>query len=179
MEEIDLKKLTKNPWFIVSLVLAITVLLLLYTNSKNIQPSQNLGADDSGSDSDNLGYQQDVGGSDTRDLGTGSYADDDAILGDENAPIEIIEFSDYECPFCTRFYTNTLPQLKTQYIDTGKAKLIYRDFPLDFHANAQKAAEAAECADDQGKYYEMHDKLFEQGVSGGFLHLNNMQKILV
>jgi protein-disulfide isomerase len=89
-------------------------------------------------------------------------ADDDAVLGDENAPITIIEFSDYECPFCARFYLNTLPRLKSEYIDTGKVKLIYRDFPLSsIHPNAQKAAEAAECAEEQGKYYEMHDKIFE------------------
>jgi len=93
--------------------------------------------------------------------------DDDAILGDKNAPITIIEFSDFECPFCERFYSQTLPLIKKNYIDTGKAKLVYRDFPLSFHPNAQKAAEAAECAGEQGKYYEMHDLLFEKGVSGG------------
>ncbi|MBU0661983.1 DsbA family protein [Candidatus Micrarchaeota archaeon] len=88
-------------------------------------------------------------------------ADDDAVLGNANAPVEIIEFSDYECPFCSRFVTQTLPEIKTKYIDTGKVKLIYRDFPLEFHADAQKAAEAAECAEEQGKYYEMHDAIFE------------------
>lgn len=87
-------------------------------------------------------------------------ADDDAVLGSANAPVEIIEFSDYQCPFCGSFVTQTLPSLKQKYIDTGKVKLIYRDFPLPFHANAQKAAEAAECAGEQGKYYEMHDKIF-------------------
>ncbi len=93
--------------------------------------------------------------------------DDDAVEGDADAPVTIIEWSDYECPFCTRFYTDTLQQIRTEYIETGKVKLIYRDFPLSFHPNAQKAAEAAECAGEQGKYYEMHDELFEKGVSGG------------
>jgi protein-disulfide isomerase len=88
-------------------------------------------------------------------------ADDDDVLGDEDAPVTIIEFSDYECPFCARFYSQTLPAIKEKYIDTGKAKLIFRDFPLGFHADAQKAAEAAECAGEQGKYWEMHDKIFE------------------
>ncbi len=92
---------------------------------------------------------------------------DDAVKGDENAPVTIIEFSDFECPFCTRFYQNTLSLLEEKYILTGKVKFVYRDFPLSFHKNAQKAAEAAECAGEQGKYYEMHDKLFENGVSGG------------
>lgn len=93
--------------------------------------------------------------------------DDDAIKGDKNAPVTIVEFSDYECPFCVKFYTQTLPQIEENYIKTGKVKLIYRDFPLGFHAQAQKAAEAAECAGEQGKYYEMHNLLFERGVAGG------------
>ena len=88
--------------------------------------------------------------------------DDDAVEGQADAPITIIEFSDYECPFCGKFYTETLPLLRTNYIETGKVKLIFRDYPLnDIHPNAQKAAEAAECAGQQNKYFEMHDKLFE------------------
>lgn len=94
-------------------------------------------------------------------------ADDDAVLGNKNAPITIIEFSDYECPFCARFHTETFGQIKSKYIDTGKVKFIYRDFPLSFHQNAQKAAEASECADDQGKFWQMHEKLFTDGVAGG------------
>ena len=93
--------------------------------------------------------------------------DDDAVKGDPDATVTIVEFSDFECPFCARFYSDTLSQIETQYIDTGKVKLVYRDFPLSFHQNAQKAAEAAECSGEQGKYYEMHDLLFERGVQGG------------
>ncbi len=93
--------------------------------------------------------------------------DDDAVKGDDDAPVTIIEWSDFECPFCGRFYSDTLPSIEEQYIKTGKVKLIYRDFPLSFHANAQKAAEAAECAGEQKKYWEMHDLLFENGVQGG------------
>jgi len=88
-------------------------------------------------------------------------AEDDTVLGNANASVTIIEFSDFECPFCGRFYTETLPLIKQNYIDTGKVKLVYRDFPLSFHADAEKAAEAAECAGEQNKYWEMHDKLFE------------------
>lgn len=88
-------------------------------------------------------------------------ADDDAVKGDENAPVTIIEFSDYECPFCGRWWQQTLPELEEKYIKTGKVKHVYRDFPLGFHKKAQKAAEAAECAGEQGKYFEMHDKLYE------------------
>ncbi|MBS3116953.1 DsbA family protein [Candidatus Woesearchaeota archaeon] len=93
--------------------------------------------------------------------------DDDTIKGDKNAPVTIVEFSDFECPFCGRFYEQTLPQIEEQYIKTGKVKLVYRDFPLSFHTQAQKAAEAAECAGEQGKFWQMHDKLFKEGVSGG------------
>ncbi|HII16584.1 TPA: DsbA family protein [Candidatus Woesearchaeota archaeon] len=93
--------------------------------------------------------------------------DDDAVKGSADAPVTIIEFSDFECPYCARFFADTLPQIEEQYINTGKVRLIYRDFPLSFHPQAQKAAEASECADDQGKYWEMHDLLFGKGVAGG------------
>lgn len=87
--------------------------------------------------------------------------DDDSVLGKADAPITMIEFSDYECPFCERFYTQTLPQLKTNFIDTGKVKFVFRDYPLSFHPNSTKAAEAAECSGEQGKYWEYHNALFQ------------------
>lgn len=93
--------------------------------------------------------------------------DDDSIKGDVNAKVTIVEWSDYECPFCTKFYEQTLPSIQSEYIDTGKVNFVYRDFPLNFHKNAQKAAEAAECAGEQEKYFEMHDLLFDKGVAGG------------
>ncbi len=90
------------------------------------------------------------------------YIDDDPMIGDPDAPITIVEFSDFQCSFCKRFRTQTFDQLKEEYIDTGKAKLVYRDFPLhSIHPHAQKAAEAAECAEDQGMFWEYHDLLFE------------------
>jgi protein-disulfide isomerase len=93
--------------------------------------------------------------------------DDDQINGNLEAQLTIVEFSDYECPVCQRFYATTYQELKKEYIDTGKVNIVYRDFPLTFHKNAQEAAEAAECAGEQGKYYEMHDQLLGFGVSGG------------
>jgi len=86
--------------------------------------------------------------------------DDDPILGNKNAPVAIIEFSDFQCPFCRAFWEESLPQIKKEFIDTGKAKLIYRDYPLSFHSMAMPSAQAAECADEQGKFWEMHDKIF-------------------
>jgi len=87
--------------------------------------------------------------------------DNDPFKGDPNAPVVMIEFSDFECPFCGRFYSQTLSQIEEKYINTGKVKLVYRDFPLSFHPNAQKAAEAGECANEQGKFWELHDTIFE------------------
>lgn len=88
--------------------------------------------------------------------------DDDPFKGNPNAPVTVIEFSDFQCPFCSRFYTQTLPALQENYIDTGKIKLVYRDLPLDnLHPNARPAHIAAECADEQGKFWEYHDTLFE------------------
>ena len=100
------------------------------------------------------------------------------MKGDKDAPVTIIEWSDFECPFCARFYRDTLPLIEEEYIKTGKVKLVFRDFPLSFHQNAQKAAEAAECAGEQGKFWEMHDLLFEQGVEGGTAGCKQYEKQL-
>ncbi|MFQ5914785.1 MAG: DsbA family protein [Nitrospinota bacterium] len=86
--------------------------------------------------------------------------DDDPILGDSKAPLTLIEFSDYQCPFCGRFSRDIFPRIKKEYIETGKVRYVFRDFPLPFYVYAQKAAEAAQCAGDQGRYWEMHDFIF-------------------
>ena len=80
--------------------------------------------------------------------------------GAANAKVAVIEFSDFQCPFCGRYDKETYPQLIKDYVDTGKIKYVWRDYPLDFHKNAEKAAEAAHCAGEQGKFWEMHDRLF-------------------
>lgn len=94
-------------------------------------------------------------------------ANNDAVLGDKNAPVTIVEFSDYECPFCKRFVDETLPQIKAEYIDTGLVKLVYRDYPLPSHPNALPAAMAAECVreqSDDATYFEYHDLIFAGGA---------------
>jgi protein-disulfide isomerase len=80
--------------------------------------------------------------------------------GPANAKVAVIEFSDFQCPFCGRYDKDTYPQLLKEYVDTGKIKYVWRDYPLSFHPNAQKAAEAAHCAGEQGKFWDMHDRLF-------------------
>ncbi|MFH1769778.1 MAG: DsbA family protein [Parcubacteria group bacterium] len=89
--------------------------------------------------------------------------DDDAVKGDDDAPITMIEFSDFECPFCGRYFRDTLSQIQEKYIDTGKIKYVFRDYPLGFHQYALSAAIAAECVRAEGgddAYYTYHDTLF-------------------
>jgi protein-disulfide isomerase len=89
------------------------------------------------------------------DLGTNPFR------GDRNAPLTMIEFSDYQCPICARHVRETSPLIDKEYVATGKVKYVLLDFPLEsIHKLAFRAAEAAHCAGDQGKYWEMHDRLF-------------------
>jgi len=89
-------------------------------------------------------------------------ADNDPIIGNPDAPITIIEFSDFQCPFCARFHSQTLPLILDEYIEQGIVKLVFRDFPIQsIHPNALPASIAAECANEQGKFKEMHDMLFD------------------
>jgi protein-disulfide isomerase len=88
--------------------------------------------------------------------------DDDPMSGNPNAEITIIEFSDFQCPFCAKFHAQTLPLIKENYIKSGKVNFVYRDFPITgIHPNAMPAALASECADDQGKFWEYRDMIFE------------------
>ncbi len=83
-------------------------------------------------------------------------------LGREDAPVTMVEFSDYQCPFCKRHFLTVLPIIKKEYIDTGKIRYVFRDFPIaSLHPQAKKGHEAAYCAREQNKYWEMHDTLFE------------------
>lgn len=93
--------------------------------------------------------------------------DDDPFIGNEKAKVIVVEFSDFQCPFCRIFWSEAYQQIKKEYIDTGKIKFVFRDYPLPFHSAAQPSAEAAECADDQGKFWEMHDKIFGEQAKQG------------
>lgn len=89
---------------------------------------------------------------------------DDHVRGNFNAPITLVEYSDFECPYCEKIYP-TFKKILSDYPD--QVRLVYKSFPLSFHPNAQKAAEAAECADEQNKFWEYHDVLFDN-QAGGF-----------
>lgn len=92
--------------------------------------------------------------------------DTDFVKGNPNAPVVIFEYSDFQCPFCSRFYSETLGQIESQYVESGDVAFVYRHFPLDsIHPEARPSALAAECAGEQGKFWEMHDILFENQQS--------------
>jgi len=83
-------------------------------------------------------------------------------MGSPSAPVTIVEFSDFECPYCKRFHEETLPKLKQHYIDKGLVRFIHKDLPLPFHQNAHLAATTARCAQEDGKYWEAYQALFSQ-----------------
>jgi len=85
-------------------------------------------------------------------------------IGRVDAPVTLVEFADYQCPFCKKFHTDAYAELKKNYIDTGKVRFVSRDLPLEFHPFAMKAAEAARCAGDQNKYWELRDALYSNAA---------------
>ena len=91
-------------------------------------------------------------------------AKDGPSKGNDKAPITLIEFSDFQCSFCRKFWQTTLPQIEKKYISTGKVKFVYRHFAILGKAS-MAAAQAAECAGEQGKFWEYHDKLFASAAS--------------
>ncbi|HCC23075.1 TPA: hypothetical protein DF272_02745 [Candidatus Falkowbacteria bacterium] len=101
-----------------------------------------------------------------------SISEDDHYTGNLNAPVQLIIYDDFECPFCLR-HEETVKQIRSAYGDDQVA-IAYRHFPLSFHASAQKAAEASECAAEQGKFFEMADELFAlQGL--GTMSVDNFK----
>ncbi len=118
-----------------------------------------------GSPSPNQGNQGNNGGNggsgDTADV---SFDDTDPVKGQEDAPVTIIEFSDFECPFCKRFYDNTYGQIVSNYVESGDVKIVYRDLPLNrLHPQAESAAVAAQCVFQIGgndAFWDYHDTIF-------------------
>jgi protein-disulfide isomerase len=104
----------------------------------------------------------------------------DAVFkGERTAKLTLIEFSDYQCPFCGRHSRETLPQLVRDYVETGKLRYVFRNFPLEaLHPQAFKAAEAAHCAGEQGRYWQMHDRLFADQQALGVPQLSGHAQAL-
>lgn len=83
------------------------------------------------------------------------------LLGSDSAKVEITEYADYQCPFCQTFSTLQMPTIKERLIDTGRLRWRYRDFPLQQHSFSRLAAHSAACADEQGKYWDQHRRIYE------------------
>lgn len=92
----------------------------------------------------------------------------DPFKGNKNARVALVEFTDYQCPFCSRHFRQVLPEIEKGYVQTGKVKYVMRNFPIEsIHPLAFKAHEAASCAGEQGKYWEMHDRIFSNQQAMG------------
>ena len=106
-----------------------------------------------------------------------SIEDGEAILGDAKAPVTLVEYGDYQCPFCARFFSQTEPFLRENYIKTGKVKMVFRNFQF-LGPESLVAAEAAECAKDQKKFWEYHDALYAAELQDGVEHNGNLNRDL-
>lgn len=95
------------------------------------------------------------------------FGPNDPMLGNPKAKVTIVEFSDFQCPYCRTFFEDTYGKLKKEYIDTGKVRLVFRNFPLSFHSMAKPAALAAQCAQEQNKFWQYHDALFVEQAKKG------------
>lgn len=91
---------------------------------------------------------------------TPAIEESDPSLGDPKAPATLVAFEDFECPFCGRFSRDTLPRLREKEVKEGALRIVWKDFPLSIHSHAQLSHEAARCAQEQGKFWEYHDLLF-------------------
>lgn len=102
---------------------------------------------------------------------------EDVILGNAGAPVTIIEYGDFQCPFCGKFFSETESQIKENYVKSGKVKFVYRHFAF-LGPESMAAAEAAECAKDQGKFWQYHDALYSAEVKDGQEHNGNLNEAL-
>ncbi len=94
----------------------------------------------------------------------GAFREDTRIRGNPNAPVTIIEYSDFTCGFCAKFFRETWPILQARYVDTGKVRYFYRDYPRADQGPGMLGAMASRCAGEQGKFWSMHDRLFSPGA---------------
>jgi protein-disulfide isomerase len=100
------------------------------------------------------------------------------VIGSDSAPVEIVEFADFECPACATFANLTEPDIRTRLVNTGQARFRFIDFPLDMHRNTWAAHLAAWCGGDQGKFWEMHDAIFMNQDRWATEATRNPEKVL-
>lgn len=100
------------------------------------------------------------------------------VIGSATAPLEVTEFGDYECPACGRFATITEPDIRKNFVETGKIRWRFIDFPLSMHKNTWQAARAAACADEQGKFWPFHDLLYQDQDQWNGEATNNPDKLM-
>ncbi len=157
MDEQNNKILIPAAIILAGIVIAVSV---VYSVNKN--PSQNSGADNSGAVAA-LAVLQPVSSS-------------DFVLGDQNALVTIVEYSDFQCPFCAKFFKETESALREKYIKTGKVKFIYRNFAF-LGEESLWAANAARCAGEQDKFWQYHDYLYnnQQGENLGAFSKDNLK----
>lgn len=148
------------PSSIIVAALLIGVAIIYSVGSKSL-PSRNVEQGNSDFDASNLL----------------ALTKEDVALGNLEAPITIIEYSDFQCPFCGFFYTNVESLLKENYISTGKVKLVYRHFAF-LGEESSAAAAASECAKDQGKFWKFHDFLFDNEIKDNREHNGNLNRDL-
>ncbi len=153
--------LKKPFWQYLSAALAILLVIVLFAQydlDVSITKTSSADTDDTAAEDSDEGTTD---GAVAVYVESDYYDEDDPMIGDEDATVTIVEFSDFQCPYCSRFYTDAYLSIKENYIDTGKVKLVFRDFPLSFHSEAEPAALAAECAHEQDMFWEFHDMIFE------------------
>lgn len=153
-EKIEVKKTTTGIATIV-IVAVLALALILYFNSNT----------DSNQDIEGRAIENQLQDSEISEV----LVEGDPVLGNKNASITVVEFSDFECPYCKSAYESTIGGLKnSQMFKEGDVNLVYKHLPLrKIHPDAQKAAEASECANRQGMFWEYHDKLFQNQNSLG------------
>ncbi|MEK6942844.1 MAG: DsbA family protein [Nanoarchaeota archaeon] len=147
------RKLKINAFAITLFVIIILSLYIYFLNGPYIKMNGN-------STTENLELKSKT------DRNENALIDDDAIMGNADAPIAIIEFGDFMCKFCGELHREIEPIWRKEYIETGKAKYVFRDFVSSDHPQAYPAAEASECANLQGKKWQMYDLLFDNAYTG-------------
>ncbi len=156
------EKQVNKPVYL-QLALPVSILLAAIIISGAIFYTKGFGKNNLGPAAANIG-----GGQPTQNAQVNlTLNNNDHVLGSNGAKVIVIEYSDFQCPFCRSYWSQSFSQLKKEYIDTGKILFVYRHYPLDFHPQSTISAKATECPNESGKFWQMHDKLFSEQEKQG------------